>query len=71
MMRRYGRRRRRVRLSDGFISTWKGWVGRGLTFADLGTKRDILGRSTFDLFLGRHVVRNLELMLYGVDGGWC
>ena len=33
----------------------KGQAGRGLTFADLRTKRNVLGGSTLYFLLGRHV----------------
>ena len=40
----------------GFVSILKGRAGMiGITFADLGAKRDVLGGSTLYFFLRRHV----------------
>lgn len=56
-MRRYGRRQRQVRLLKGLVSNLRRRADTGLTFADLGAKRYVLGGSTLYLLLGRHVER--------------
>ena len=65
-MRRYGRRRRQARLLNGLVSVLEGQASIGLTFADLGTKRNVLGGSALDLLLGRHCSRITTRLLVDV-----
>ena len=67
-MRRYGRRQIQVHLLNERVSILKERAGTGLTFADLGTKRDVLGSSTLYLFLGRHVDGLSRLLSANVVG---
>ena len=59
-MRKYVRRRKQVRLLKRLVSILERRADKELTFADLGTKRYILGGSALYLLLGRHLESGLD-----------
>jgi hypothetical protein len=44
-----------MRIAEVYRENCEEFSGCGLTFSNLRTERDVLGRGAFDLLLGRHL----------------